>query len=42
MSEPGRPKPEDRPEVPEPVIPTCGTCKKPLTACTCTDNNLKK
>lgn len=40
--ETGRPKPEDRPKVPEPVIPTCTGCKKPMTACTCTDNNLKK
>lgn len=42
MSEPNRPKPSDRPNVPEPVIPTCSTCKKPMTSCTCTDNNLKK
>lgn len=35
-------KPEHRPDVPEPVIPKCTTCGKPLTACTCTDNNLKK
>jgi hypothetical protein len=42
VSEQGRPKPEDRPSVPEPVIPTCGTCHKPLTQCACTDNDLKK
>lgn len=41
MNEPGRPKPEDRPKVPEPVIPKCPK-GHPLTSCTCTDNNLKK
>lgn len=42
VSETGRPKPGDRPTVPEPVIPTCIKCKKPLTSCSCSDNDLKK
>lgn len=35
-------KPEQRPSVPEPVIPKCGKCRQPMTSCRCTDNVLKK
>jgi len=41
-NQPNRPKPEDRPKVPEPTIPRCATCNQLLTQCRCTDNNLKK
>lgn len=39
---PDPPKPTDRPDVPEPVIPRCDNCKQLLTQCKCTDNILKK